>query len=102
MGDRVLRAGLDAKAAKDAAAVIYVVNLCIAFVATDPFRIRTRISLGLDVNTIRRTRGRAKVTRHAFFLSGFIDVQKVLPAVTRLNSYRLIRILHGPFLARDL
>src|SRR6186997_3460805 len=100
--DRVLWAGFDAEPTKYAAAVIDVVDLCITLIAAYPVGIRTRVRFGLDVNAVRRTSGRAQVTRNAFFLAGLIDMQEMLPAVTGLYGYRLVRILHRPFLAWDL
>lgn len=71
----IFRTGFDAITAENAAAVVDVINLCVAFVAADPLIIRPRVSFRLDVNTIRRTRRGAKIARDAFFLASFIDVQ---------------------------
>jgi hypothetical protein len=52
VGDRVLWTSLDTKPTKDAPAIINIVNASVSFIAADPFSIRPRIILGLDINTI--------------------------------------------------
>src|SRR5215212_8393850 len=96
VSDGVLRAGLDTITAEDAAPVIDVVNGRIAFVHTYALFGRPRIVGGNDVNTFRRTRGGAEVTGNALFAPELVDVQEVLPAITRLHRHRLVRILHRP------
>lgn len=54
MGDRILRASFDAITAKDASAIINVVNLGISFIAADTFGIRPRVGFGLDIDTVGR------------------------------------------------
>jgi len=100
--DRILGAGLNAKSAKNAAAVINVVNLSVSLVTADAFGVRARIVLRFDVDTVRRASRGAQVTRDAFFLSGLVNVQQVLTAVSRLDRDRHIGILDRPFFTRYL
>ena len=97
--NRVLRTGLDTESAEDAAAVIDVVNLRLALVASDAIFVRPGIVLRFDVDAVRRTSRRAEITRDALFLTHLIDVQEVLSPIPRLDRYRNIRILHRPLLA---
>jgi hypothetical protein len=78
------RASLDAVSAKNAAVVIDVVNLGIAFGAADA--VFGRIFGSFNVNAIRRTRGRAQKTGHAFFQTVFIALQHVRATETRLDA----------------
>src|SRR5687768_4011909 len=102
MGDRVLRTRLDAKAAEDTSPVVDVVDLCISLVPPDPLLVGARIVLGFDVDAVRRAGRRAQVARNALLLPHLVDMQKMLAAIAGLDSDWDIRVLHGPFLARDL
>ena len=100
--DGVFRTGLDAESAKDTAAVIDVVNLRVALVATDAFFVRPGIGLRFDIDTVRRAGRGTEVTCDTLFLTHLIDVQEMLPAIARLDGDRNIRILNRPLLARDV
>src|SRR5687767_11492279 len=73
VGDRVLRTRLDAITAKDATAVIDVVNLGVTFIDADSLFGRTRIVGRNDVNALGRTRGGAEITGDALFPAEFVN-----------------------------
>src|SRR5688500_3359764 len=74
--DRVLRTRLDAITAKDATAVIDVVDLRVTFIDADTLFGRTRIVSRNDVNALGRTRGRAEITSDTLFAAEFVNVQQ--------------------------
>src|ERR1051325_6348863 len=67
--DRVLRAGLDAVAAEDAPAVVYVVDLCEALINACSLSGRARIITGDDIDAVRWTGRSAQETGHAFLFA---------------------------------
>src|SRR5215213_2424370 len=93
VSDGVLRTSLDTITAEDAASVVDVVNGGVAFVDPDAFFGRARIVGGNDVNTLRRTCSSAEIAGNALLAPELVDVQEVLPAITRLHRDRLVRIL---------
>jgi len=101
MRDGIFWTGLYTKPAKNAAAVVDVVNLGVTFVAAYALGIGTWIILSLNVNTIRGTSCCAEITRYALLLSALVDVKQMLSAISRLHRYRDVGILNGPFLAGD-
>src|SRR5205085_6951229 len=100
--DGVLRAGLDAEAAEDAATVVNVVNARIALVHADALCGRARVVSRDDVDAVRRARRRAEVTGDALLTPQLVNVQEVLPAVARLERHRLVRVLDRPLPLRDV
>ena len=86
MRDRILRAGLNAESAEYTAAVIDVVDLCVALVAADPLGIRTRIVNRLDINAVRRTRRGTQIACDAFLFSVLVDK-------LRADEFRTIAIV---------
>lgn len=99
--DCVFGAGLHTESAENAAAVIDVINFCVALVAANPFGVGAGVGFGLDIDAVRRASGRAQIAGYAFLLAVFIHVEQVLSAVTRLDSYGYVRILDSPLLARN-
>src|SRR5437867_785280 len=95
MCDRIFRTSLDAIAAKDAAAVIDVVNLRVSLIDADALLLRTRIVRGFNVNAFRWTSRGAQKTGNAFLAAQFVDMKKVLASITWLDRHRLIGILNG-------
>src|SRR5215213_5739851 len=92
----VLRTGLDTITTEDAASIIDVVNRRVAFVDADSLLGRPRVVCGNDVDTFGRTRSRAEITGYTLLSTQLVDVQKVLPAITRLHGHRLIGVLDRP------
>ena len=84
MSDGVGGAGLDAVAAKNAARIIDVVNLGVAFACGDA--IRVGILSRLDVNAIRGTCGGTQEASDAFFIAVFIALQDVNAAIAGLDA----------------
>src|SRR5205814_5570132 len=73
--DRIFRTSFDAEAAKDATAIIYVVDLGEAFIDARALFGGTRIVSRLDVDAFGRAGGSAQKTRDAFLPAKFVDVQ---------------------------
>jgi len=92
----ILRAGLDAITAEDAASIIDVINRRITFIDTSALRRWPWIVSSDDVNALRRTRRGAEITRNTLLAPELVDVQKVLTAITRLHRDGLVRIFDGP------
>jgi len=57
MRNGIFRARLDTKPAKDATAIIDIVDFGISFISTNTFGIRPRVVSRFDINTIRGTCG---------------------------------------------
>jgi hypothetical protein len=100
--DRILRASLNAIPAEDATAIIDVIDLSISFIDADSFRWRSRIVTRDDVDTIRRTGSCAQITCNTLLSSILVNVKEMLTTIARLNRYRFIRILDGPFAFGDV
>ena len=88
--DRVGWASLDAIAAENAAIVIDVVDLGVAFGTAEAglggvFR-------GLDIDAVCRTRGGTEETRDAFFQTVFVALEDVSAAKTFLQLSRAIGV----------
>ena len=83
MGNRIRRAGFHAISAKNAAVVINVIDLGVAFRATDP--LFGRVFCRLDVNAVGRAIRRTKKTRHALFQTILIALQYVDAAIPLLE-----------------
>src|SRR5436853_1437832 len=94
MRDRILGTSLDAIAAKDAATVIDVVNLRIAFIDTDALVLRTRVVGRFDINAFGGAGSGAQKTSNALFAAKLVDVQQMLTAITWLHRDWLFRILN--------
>ena len=102
MRDRILGTSLNTIAAKNTATIVDVVDLCVTLIDADTLSRRPRIIFGDDVDTFRRTGGRAEETGNTLFLAAFVDVQQVLATIARLQRHRLFRILDGPLLFRNV
>jgi hypothetical protein len=89
MGDGVCGAGLDAVAAENAARIVDVVDLGVAFTGRNALGVR--IFSGFDVDAIRGTCGGAQKAADTFFKSIFVALQNVNAAITCLNSRRSVR-----------
>jgi len=100
VGYGVLRACLDAKTAKNAPPVIYVVNPCKSFVTAYAVLIRTRIGLGFDIYAVTWAGRGTKKTGYTLLFSQLVYVQQVLPAVTGLDSNGDVGVLNGPLFSR--
>src|SRR6266496_5216219 len=83
MRDRICRTGFHAIAAEDAAIVVNVVNLGVAFSAADPLFLC--ILRRLNVDTIRRTVRRAEETGYALLQAIFVPLQNVYTAIPLMN-----------------
>ena len=70
---------------------------CTRFAPRGPGPQWTRIVRSNDVNALGRTRSRAEITGHTLLAPEFVNVQKVLTAITRLHRDRLIRVLDRLF-----
>jgi hypothetical protein len=86
--DGVRGAGFNAVTAEDAAVIVNVIDLGVAFRAADALLFR--IVCGFNVNAIGRARGRAKKTGNALFQTVFIALQLMQPAETFLKNRALI------------
>ena len=102
MRDRIFRTSFDAEAAKDATAIVYVVDLGEAFIDARALFGWTRIVGSFDIDSFRRASGSAQKTRDAFLPAKLIHVQQVLTAITRLHRDGLVRILDGLFAFGDI
>jgi hypothetical protein len=88
VGDGVCGASLDAISAEDAAVVVDVIDLGVAFGATDAvlFRVFGR----LNVNAVRGARSRTQETGHALLQAVFVTLQLVQSAEAFLKNRALI------------
>src|SRR6185436_5059020 len=86
VSDGIFGTGLNAEAAKNAAAIVDVINLRVSFVDADTRFRGARIVVGFDVNAFRGARSRAQKTRNAFLAAQLVHMQQVLPAITRLHG----------------
>jgi hypothetical protein len=99
MRDGVGRTGLDAVSAKNAAVVIDVVNLGIAFRAT--YALFGGILGGFDIDTVGRTGGRAEKAGNTLLQTVLIALENVYAAKTLLKLGTFQRpgplgiVLHG-------
>src|SRR5262249_49575472 len=89
VSDGVGGASFDAVSTKNAARIVDVIRLGVAFPRGDSLRLG--IFSGFDVNTIRGTRGCAKIASDALFESVFVALQHVDSTVTRLNCRWRVR-----------
>src|SRR6266550_8809648 len=96
MCNGVLRTSFNTVAAENTASVIDVIDLSVTLIHANSFFGGSRIVFSNDVYTFRRTGSRTQETGNAFLSSQFIDMQQMLPAITRLHSDRLFRILDRP------
>src|SRR6184192_3409282 len=83
MRDRICRTGFHAIAAKDAAIVVNVVNLGVAFSPADSLFLC--ILRRLNVDTIRRAVRRAEEAGYALLQAIFVPLQNVYTAIPLLN-----------------
>src|SRR5216110_266128 len=95
MRNRVLRTGLDAEPAKDATAIVDVVNPRKAFVDPGALLGWARIVRRFDIDAFGRTSRGAKKTGDAFFAAKLIYVEQMLATIARLHRDRLVRILNS-------
>jgi len=86
VSNRVRWARFDAVTAENAARVIDVVNAGVAFACGDAAGVG--IFRGLDVDAIGRASRCAEKTSNALLESGFVAVQHVNSAITRLKMHR--------------
>src|SRR5580700_9643175 len=86
VGNRVCGAGFYAVAAEDAAGVVNVVDLCIAFPCRDA--IGRGIFSCLNINTVRWARGGAKKAADALFVAVLVALKDVYAPVARLDAGR--------------
>src|SRR5260370_31936817 len=86
MGNSICRTGFYAVAAEDAAGVVNVVDLCVAFSCGDA--IGRGIFSRLDINTVRWARGGAKKAADALFVAVFVALKYVYTPVARLDAGR--------------
>jgi hypothetical protein len=100
VGDRIGRACLDAITAENTARIIDVVHARITFARRNAFRIR--IFSGLYINAICRARRRTQEAPYALFQAAFVAVQHVNPTIARLKMHRLVRIILGDRLPKDI
>jgi len=82
VSDGILGTGFDAVTAKDATAVIDVVNGSISFIDTGALFGGPRIVGSNDVDTLGGTRRGAKITGHTLLAAQLVNMQEVLPAIT--------------------
>src|SRR5580692_3653628 len=97
VGNRVCGAGFYAVAAEDAAGVVNVVDLCVAFPCGDA--IGRGIFSRLDVNTVRWARGGAKKAADALFVAVLVALKYVYTPVARLDAGRDVGEAFGRGLA---
>src|SRR4051794_2877766 len=102
VSDCVFRASLNTETAEDATTVIDVVNGSVTLVDSGALLGRTGIVRGDDVDTLRRARRRAEITRDTLLAPEFVDVQKMLTAITWLQGHGIIGILDCPLAFRDV
>ena len=88
MRDRVRRACFDAVAAENAARIVYVVDLRIAFTGGNPFSVG--IFRGFDIDTVRRASSGTKKAADTFFETVFIALQDVNTAIAWLDRRRSV------------
>jgi len=86
VGNRVCGAGFYAVAAEDAAGVVNVVDLCVAFPCRDA--IGRGIFSRLNINTIRWACGGAKKAADALFVAVLVALKYVYAPVARLDAGR--------------
>jgi len=86
VGNRVRGAGFYAVAAEDAAGVVNVVDLCVAFPCRDA--IGRGIFSCLNINTVRWARGGAKKAADALFVAVLVALKDVYAPVARLDAGR--------------
>ena len=91
VSDCVRRACFHAITAKNATAVIDVVNAGVAFAGRDPAGIG--IFGGFDVDAIRRASRGAEKTSNALLEPGFVAVQHMNSTIARLKMHRFERII---------
>jgi len=83
VSDGVRGAGFDAVAAKDAAIIVYVVNLGVALGRGDAYFVG--VFRGLNINAIRGAGRCAEETSHALFQAVFVALQDVGSTVARFK-----------------
>ena len=93
VGDGVGGASLDAVAAEDAAGVVNVVNLGVAFAGADAGF--GGVVGGLDVDALHRAGGGTEEAGDALFQSVFVAVQDVDAAVAVFEAHRLVGVVFG-------
>src|SRR4029077_12720651 len=98
--DRIRGARLHAITAENTARIIDVVHAGITLPRRNALRVR--IFRGLDINTICRARRRTQEAPYALFQAAFVAVQHVNPAIARLKMHRLVRIILGDRLPKDI
>lgn len=84
VGNGVGGTGLDAVATEDAAGVVDIVNLGVAFAGGDA--IRGGILGGFDINAVRGAGGGAQEAADTLFVAVFVTLEDVDTAVARLDG----------------
>src|SRR6185437_14282157 len=102
VSDRILRTSFDAETAEDATTVMEVVDRRVTLIDTDALLGRSWIVGGNDVDTVRRARCGAEITRDTLLAPELVDVQQVLTAITRLHGHGVVRIFDRQLAFRDV
>jgi hypothetical protein len=100
MRDGVGRASFDAVSAKNASRVVDVVDTGVTLSGRDPIGIG--VFSGFNVNTIRRTSGRAQETANTLFQPIFVAMQNVNPTITRLEVHWFVRVVFRNSFPEDI
>ena len=100
--DGVGRAGVYAKSAQDAAAIINLINPGVAMIHAYALIVRSRIFCAFDVNRVCRAGRRAQKARHAKLFAVIVDVQEVFASEAAVDSDSFFGVTDSFFFGWDV